>query len=50
MSWELPAPHFCPKCRAMMRIVEKDGKKKYVCVNRKCNYTEIVRTEETVNE
>ncbi|MFA6866239.1 MAG: type I DNA topoisomerase [Clostridia bacterium] len=46
MSWELPAPHFCPKCGGIMRVVEKEGNKKYICINKTCNYTEIVETKE----
>jgi DNA topoisomerase-1 len=46
MSWEQPAPHFCPECSGVMRIVEKDNVKKYICINKKCNHTEIVKAEE----
>ncbi len=37
MSWELPAPIFCPKCRSVMRVVVKEGKKQYICTGRSCN-------------
>lgn len=37
MSWEIPAPIFCPKCRNVMRMVTKDGVKQYICVNKNCN-------------
>jgi DNA topoisomerase-1 len=46
MSWEQPAPHFCPNCSSVMRVVEKDNVKKYICINKKCNHTEIVKAEE----
>ncbi|NLL56457.1 MAG: type I DNA topoisomerase [Clostridiales bacterium] len=46
MSWELPAPYFCPKCSYVMRVVENNGEKKYICVNKNCNHTEIVRAVE----
>lgn len=46
MSWEQPAPHFCPECSSVMRVVEKDNVKKYICINKKCNRTEIVKAEE----
>lgn len=39
MSWEQPAPMFCPKCRSVMRIVVKDKTTKYICVNKSCNHT-----------
>ena len=45
MSWELPAPDFCPVCRNIMRIVMKDNKKQYVCVNKNCGHTEIPKDE-----
>jgi len=45
MSWELPAPIFCPDCRHVMRLVVKDGKKKYVCTNKECNKTVIPQEE-----
>ncbi len=52
MSWELPAPIFCPVCRNVMKIVVKDNKKQYVCVNKNCGHVEYPKTEEndTVNE
>jgi DNA topoisomerase-1 len=40
MSWELPAPIFCPVCRSVMRIVVKDNKKQYICINKNCNHIE----------
>ena len=45
MSWEIPAPIFCPKCRNVMRVVVKDGQKQYICINKKCNHV-IIPTEE----
>ena len=45
MSWEIPAPIFCPKCRNVMRVVVKDGQKQYICVNKKCNHV-VIPTEE----
>lgn len=52
MSWELPAPIFCPVCRNVMKIVVKDNKKQYVCINKNCGHVEYPKTEEndTVNE
>ncbi len=37
MSWEIPAPIFCPACCSVMRIVTKEGKKQYICINKNCN-------------
>ena len=50
MSWELPAPIFCPVCRNVMKIVVKDNKKQYVCINKNCGHVEYPKTEETVTE
>lgn len=41
MSWELPAPIFCPDCRHVMRMAVKDNKTKYVCTNKGCGRTII---------
>ncbi len=46
MSWELPAPDFCPVCRNVMRIVVKDNKKQYVCVNKNCGHVEYPKEED----
>ena len=46
MSWELPAPMFCPVCRNVMRIVVKDNKTQYVCVNKNCGHTEYPAEKE----
>ena len=45
MSWEIPAPIFCPKCRNVMRVVVKDGQKQYICISKKCNHV-VIPTEE----
>ncbi len=41
MSWELPAPIFCPDCRHVMRMIVKGNSTKYVCTNKTCNKTII---------
>lgn len=46
MSWELPAPIFCPDCRHVMRMIIKDGKTKYVCTNKECNKTVVPERQE----
>ena len=45
MSWELPAPIFCPDCRHVMRMVVKDNNVRYVCTNKNCNKTVIPEKE-----
>ena len=45
MSWEQPAPDFCPECRSVMRIVTKNKETKYICTNKKCNHTIQVAKE-----
>ncbi len=45
MSWELPAPIFCPECRNVMRMVYKDNKTQYICINKKCNHVVIPEVE-----
>ncbi len=46
MSWEIPAPIFCPKCCSVMRIVVKEGKKQYICTSKKCNHVIIPGEQE----
>ncbi len=46
MSWELPAPIFCPKCCGVMRIVMKGEEQQYICTNKKCNNTIIPEKED----
>lgn len=48
MSWELPAPQFCPVCRNVMRIIVKDNQKQYVCINKNCNHTIIPEQDKSV--
>lgn len=45
MSWELPAPIFCPDCRHVMRMIVKDQNVRYVCTNKNCNKTIIPEKE-----
>ena len=49
MSWELPAPIFCPVCRNVMKIVVKDDKTQYVCINKKCEHVEYPKDENGQN-
>lgn len=50
MSWELPAPIFCPDCRHVMRMVVKDGRTRYICTNKECNKTVIPESQEKQDE
>ncbi len=45
MSWEVPAPIFCPECSSTMRIVKSNGEEKYICTNKKCNHTILVKKD-----
>lgn len=44
-SWDLPAPKACPDCGGVMRVVKRDDKTYYACVNRGCGHREAVITE-----
>ncbi len=45
MSWEIPAPYYCPDCGSVMRVVVVGDKTEYICTNRGCNYkTEVKET------
>ena len=50
ISWDLPAPHFCPQCKSTMRISGSGEKRKYVCVDRNCGYIEPAPEAETSQE
>ena len=38
MSWEIPAPFYCPECGSIMRVVVKKDKTEYICTNKQCNH------------
>lgn len=42
ISWDIPAPHFCPDCGAIMKIVKDSKSTKYVCINKVCGRKEVV--------
>lgn len=46
MSWEIPAPHLCPKCGGVMKIVHKGDNKSYVCLQKTCGHTIVLKNEE----
>lgn len=37
-SWDIPAPHLCPKCKSTMIVKKSKGVTKYVCTS--CKYEE----------
>ncbi|MBQ7712653.1 MAG: type I DNA topoisomerase [Clostridia bacterium] len=37
-SWDIPAPHLCPKCKGTMIVKKGKGKTRYVCTS--CKYEE----------
>ena len=45
MSWEIPAPIYCPACGSVMRIVEEGDVKKYVCTKRTCGHVVAAPSE-----
>lgn len=38
-SWDFPAPYRCPKCKGIMKVVQKDEDTLYQCVNVECKNT-----------
>ncbi len=40
ISWDIPAPYFCPECNNTMKVVKSRGVVKYVCTNRDCKHSE----------
>ncbi len=46
IAWDVPAPYFCPDCHGVMKIVKTKDETKYVCTNRDCRHTEIVKKSE----
>lgn len=46
IAWDLPAPYRCPKCGGFMKQVGKGEKHRYVCLDKKCGYSESVPVKE----
>jgi len=46
ITWEKPAPIPCPHCRGVMTERDFRRQKKYVCTNKDCRYTELVKEAE----
>ena len=42
-SWDIPAPYFCPKCGATMKVIQRKGQKIYKCTKRE--YKETVEAK-----
>jgi len=36
ISWDIPAPILCPKCAGTMKMLKRDEKVTYVCLNKNC--------------
>lgn len=47
MSWDIPAPYYCPVCKGIMKITKKAGDTVYVCINRDCNHSINAGNEES---
>lgn len=41
-SYDLPAPHLCPKCSNTMKMEKDENGYKLTCINKQCAYTENV--------
>lgn len=50
ISWDIPAPYFCPECKNTMKIVANKTSVKYVCTNRDCRHSELIEGEEATEE
>ncbi len=46
VSWDIPAPYFCPDCKSTMKVVNRDEKTYYYCTNRACKHKELVSNSE----
>ncbi|MGN0771676.1 MAG: type I DNA topoisomerase [Christensenellales bacterium] len=46
IAWDIPAPYFCPECHGVMKVVKSKEGTKYVCTNKDCRHTEIVKGDE----
>ncbi len=46
VSWDLPAPYFCPVCNAVMKISTSKNVKRYICTNKSCNHIEEIKESE----
>lgn len=48
VSWDLPAPYFCPECKekgieSVMKMTKTKSGRKYTCTNKDCNHTEVFK-------
>ncbi|MEG1646047.1 MAG: type I DNA topoisomerase [Clostridia bacterium] len=46
ISWDIPAPYYCPECQSIMKMVTSNDQTKYICTNKNCKHTEL-KTEPT---
>ena len=46
ISWDVPAPYFCPDCGSTMKVVKRDEKTYYVCTNLGGKHPELVKDEQ----
>ncbi len=46
ISWDIPAPYFCPDCGSVMKVVKRDDKTYYRCTNHDCKHRELVKPED----
>ena len=45
VSWDLPAPYFCPECKekGIESVMKMTKTRKYTCTNKDCNHTEVFK-------
>lgn len=44
-SWDLPAPVYCPECSSIMKVIQKNDNKNYVCLNKNCGKVLVAEKE-----
>ncbi|MBQ3754586.1 MAG: topoisomerase DNA-binding C4 zinc finger domain-containing protein, partial [Clostridia bacterium] len=45
ISWDLPAPYYCPDCGSVMKVVKREDKTFYVCTKPGCKHRELVSVD-----
>jgi DNA topoisomerase-1 len=45
IAWDKPAPSPCPECGSLMLEKNLKGRKKYVCSNKECHFSQEVKEE-----
>ncbi|NLM22338.1 MAG: type I DNA topoisomerase [Peptococcaceae bacterium] len=46
IAWEKPAPNPCPHCGGLMTEKNTRRERKYVCTNKECRYSELIKEAE----